>query len=140
MAKKTELDEPIIYYIPSNFITKGTILGGTFKTRNAIEAAVLLFIIGYPIVSIHMNLTLKIVLLCIFCIAPAVAALVGVNDGPLSQFLIDFIKFKKFPHEYEYDLKHTNKKSNTTETSNLSNDDKVPKRKKVKKEKKNREE
>lgn len=115
MAKKTELDEPTVYYIPYNFIAKGTVLGGTFKTRNVIEAIALLLIIGYPIMSIHMNITLKIVLLCVFAVTPAIAALIGVNDGPLSQFLIDFIKFKKFPHEYEYDLKHSNMKGDIVE-------------------------
>lgn len=136
MAKKTELDEPAIYYIPNNFIAKGTVLGGTFKTRNVIEAIALLLIIGYPIMSIHMNITIKIVLLCILAVAPAIAALIGVNDGPLSQFLIDFIKFKKFPHEYEYDLKHSNMKNDNIENVGEKSETKSKEKSKIKAKKK----
>ena len=142
MAKKTELDEPAIYYIPNNFITKGTVLGGTFKTRNVIDAAAILFLIGYPIISIHMNLTVKIVLLCILCLPLAILALVGVNDGPLSQFLLDFIRFKKFPHEYEYDMKHSDRKAAASEDKEASSDfngEDKSKKKKVKKSKKQKE-
>lgn len=139
MAKKTELDEPAVYYIPDNFITKGTVLGGTFKTRNVIDAAAILFIIGYPIISIHMNITVKIVLLCILCLPLTILALVGVNDGPLSQFLLDYIRFKKFPHEYEYDMKHSDRKAqvliNQEEALNSENPDNS-KKKKAKKSKK----
>lgn len=115
MAKKTELDEPAVYYIPSNFITKGTVLGGTIKTRNLIDAIVILLLIGYPVSMIPMNLTVKIVILACTCLPLAVWAIIGVNDGPLSQFLVDFIKFKKFPQKYEYDLKHLDKKPESEE-------------------------
>ena len=107
MAKKTELDEPAVYYIPNNFIAKGTVLGGTFKTRNVIEALIILIGIGYPITMLPMSLTVKIIVLCVVCLPGAVWALVGANGGPLSQFLLDFFRFKKFPHEYVYDVKHT---------------------------------
>lgn len=118
MAKKTELDEPEVYYIPNNFITKGTVLGGTFKTRNLIDAIAILLLIGYPISMIPMNLTVKIVILACTCLPLCVWALIGVNDGPLSQFLVDFVKFKKFPQEYEYDLKHLDKKPEPEESEN----------------------
>ena len=116
MAKKTELDEPAVYYIPNNFITKGTVLGGTFKTRNLIDAIAILLLIGYPVSMLPMNLTVKIVIIACTCLPLAVWALIGVNDGPLSQFLVDFIKFKKFPQEYEYDLKHLDKKPEVLES------------------------
>lgn len=139
MAKKTELDEPAVYYIPNNFIAKGTVLGGAFKTRNVIDAAAILFLIGYPIISIHMNITVKIVLLCVLCLPLTILALVGVNDGPLSQFLLDYIRFKKFPHEYEYDMKHSDKKAQVSasqeDTVNSANQD-TPKNRRDKKSKK----
>lgn len=109
MARKTDLDEPTIFYIPDNFIVKGTLMGGMIKTRNAIEALIVVIGLGYPIFLIPMNLTVKIVILCVTCLPLGIWALVGMNNGPLSQFLLDFIKFKKFPHEYEYDTRHLDK-------------------------------
>ena len=36
-----------IYLIPQNFVDTGTILGGTVKLRNAVEAAVLAVAVQY---------------------------------------------------------------------------------------------
>lgn len=111
MAKKRDLDEPEVYYIPNNFISKGTVMGGTFKTRNLIEALILVIGIGYPIFLIPMNTTVKIVLITVLCLPLGITALLGVNNGPLSQFIVDFIKFKKIPQEFEYDATHSDIKN-----------------------------
>lgn len=135
MAKKTELDEPAVYYIPDNFITKGTILGGTFKVRNAIEAGVIVGGIAYPVLNIPMNLTVKIVIIAATCIPLGILALIGVNNGPLSQFLLDFFKFKKLSNEYKYDSTHQRLKT-TVEDKDASKSTEVKQNKKNKKSKK----
>ena len=51
------------YVIPPNFIEGGTLLGGMFKTRNAIEAGILATVIGVPIISLNLSLTVRIIIL-----------------------------------------------------------------------------
>ena len=52
-----------IYIIPPNFIETGTILGGMFKIRNAIEAGILAVAIGVPVfLFVPMGLTARIIL------------------------------------------------------------------------------
>ncbi len=137
MAKKSELDEPAVYYIPDNFITKGTILGGTFKVRNAIEAALIVGCIAYPVMNIPMNLTAKIVIIAATCIPLGILALIGVNNGPLSQFLVDFFKFKKLSNVYKYDSTHQRLK--TAANNQISEEKPEEKSKNNKKDKKKKE-
>ena len=40
------------YLIPPNFIEGGTLLGGMFKTRNVIEAAILGAAVGLPVLRL----------------------------------------------------------------------------------------
>lgn len=136
MARKTELDEPTIFYIPDNFIVKGTLLGGMLKTRNTIEALIIVLGLGYPICLIPMNLTVKIVILSIVCLPLGVWALIGMNNGPLSQFILDFIKFKKFPHEYEYDARHLDKNPRAAEIQAEKSKQEKANKQKTKKQKK----
>lgn len=102
MARESNLDEPAVFRIPDNFISKGTILGGMFKVRNAVEALIIVLAIGYPLYLIPMTLTLKAVLIILLCAPLGIIALIGVNRGPLSEFLLDFYKHKKLTHEYRY--------------------------------------
>lgn len=107
--RKMDLDEPMNFYIPTNFIAAGTILGGMLKVRNVVEAIIVVLIIGYPIYCIPMSVTLKIVLFICCCIPPAIPALIGINHGPLSEFLIDVFKYKKLNKNFEYDEYHGTK-------------------------------
>lgn len=102
MPKRTDLDEPITYVIPDNFISKGTILGGMFKTRNAVEALICVVAFGYPILHLPIHITVKLILLILFCGGSGLIALFGYNRGPISEFLFDFFKYKKMPKEYGY--------------------------------------
>lgn len=116
--KKMDLDEPINFYIPTNFVATGTILGGMLKVRNVVEAIVVVLLIGFPIYNIPMGLTLKIVLFICLCIPPAIPALVGVNHGPLSEFLLDVFKYKRLNKKYEYDESHGTKPMEERSDSN----------------------
>ena len=52
------------YIIPPNFIEGGTFFGGMFKIRNVIEAGILAVAAGVPVLSIHISLTARIIILC----------------------------------------------------------------------------
>ena len=50
----------------------GTLFGGAFKLRNALEAGTLVLAIGLPVFRLPISLTMRIILLCLT--APAVGA------------------------------------------------------------------
>ncbi len=106
MAKKSELDELATFFIPDNFINKGTLFGGLVKTRNFVEGAILAVVTGYPIISSSLSFTMKGVL-SVIPLGLFFIGVFGINGGPLSQFLLDFFKFKKLTHTYLYESEKT---------------------------------
>lgn len=83
-----------IYIIPPNFIETGTILGGMFKIRNAIEAGILAVAIGVPVfLFVPMGLTARIIILCLTALPAALVALIGISGESLSRFLLLFLKY-----------------------------------------------
>lgn len=83
-----------IYIIPPNFIETGTILGGMFKARNAIEAGILAFAIGVPVfLFLPLGLTARIIALCLTALPVALVALIGISGESLSSFLLLFLKY-----------------------------------------------
>lgn len=93
MAKDRHEEQPQVFYIPHNFIDEGTVFGGMFKTRNAAEAIAILAGIGYPLfnwVSLPLGTKLSIIIIGVLPIA--ILALIGLNDGPLSEFIKDIFK------------------------------------------------
>lgn len=107
MGKNSELDKLNTYFIPNNFTSEGTLMGGSLKVRNVIEGAVMAAVVGYPIWLIPMGFTIKITLLLVFCIPLAVLGIIGVNSGPFSEFLIDYIKLKKAKKYFVYKEKQS---------------------------------
>jgi len=82
------------YVIPPNFIEGGTVMGGMFRLRNAIEAGALAMLIGYPIIRISsLTLTMRIIILCLTALPAALLALIGVNGESLTSFILNFFKF-----------------------------------------------
>ena len=53
----SERNENKVYIIPPDFIQSGTLFGGLVKFRNALEAAVLAFLAGFPVLKLHIGLT-----------------------------------------------------------------------------------
>ena len=86
-------DERDIYLIPPNFIEGGTLLGGMFKTRNVVEAAILAVVIGLPIFSLELSLTARIIILCLTALPMVLVALVGIGGSSLSSFILQFISY-----------------------------------------------
>lgn len=92
MSKSNEHE---VYIIPPNFIEGGTLFGGLVKIRNAIEAGILAFAVGFPIFNLGLPLTTKIIILCITALPIAILGLIGINGECLSSFIIAFFKFLK---------------------------------------------
>ena len=85
-------DEHDIYLIPPNFIDGGTI-GGLFRTRNVIEAGSLAAVIGLPVLSLHLSLTTRIIILCLTALPLTLVALVGIGGSSLSSFILQFFSY-----------------------------------------------
>ena len=81
------------YVIPPNFIEGGTLMGGMFKTRNAIEAAILGAAIGLPVFHLGLSLTTRIILLILTALPAAIFALIGIDGLSLSSFAAIFILY-----------------------------------------------
>lgn len=83
------------YFIPPNFIEGGTLFGGMFKIRNVIEAGIVAVLIGIPVLSLELSLTIRIIILCLTALPLALFALVGFSGECLSSFLMGIFKFLK---------------------------------------------
>jgi len=81
------------YIIPPNFIEGGSLLGGMFKTRNAIEAGILAALIGLPVLELNFSLTTRIIILCLTALPLSLLALIGVSGCSLSQFILLFFSY-----------------------------------------------
>lgn len=81
------------YYIPPNFIEGSTLFGGMFKLRNVIEAGIIAVLIGLPIFSLDLSLTVRIIVLCLTALPLALVALIGISGECLSSFILSFFKF-----------------------------------------------
>lgn len=92
--KKTD-EQHDTYIIPPNFIEGGTLFGGMFKFRNVIEAGILAVLVGVPIFSIQVSLTVRIIILCLTALPLALFALIGISGEPLSSYIFAFFKWLK---------------------------------------------
>lgn len=91
----SERNENKVYIIPPDFIQSGTLFGGLVKFRNALEAAVLAFLAGFPVLKLHIGLTAKIIILCLTALPLGALGLAGINGESLSSFIFGFLKFLK---------------------------------------------
>lgn len=86
-----EQEQRDVYLIPPNFIEGGTLLGGMFKTRNVIEAAILGAVVGLPVMHLGFSLTVRIIILCLTALPLVLLGLIGVGGGSLSAFILSLI-------------------------------------------------
>jgi hypothetical protein len=82
-----------VFLIPRNFLQKGTLMGGTLKIRNVIEAGILALAIGIPIVQLPLSITMRIVILCVTSLPAAMISLIGINGESLSAFIINVFRY-----------------------------------------------
>lgn len=97
MSKIKDQDtEPVVYTIPSNFIDSGRIFNGMFKTRNFIEAIIVIAIMFLILNLIPFSsITTKIAVM-VSVIGPlALACLVGINDDTAFSFVASVFSWRK---------------------------------------------
>ena len=83
-----------VFSIPANYTDSGKILGGMLEPRNAIEAVILLVIVGYPeLMWIPMPTTIRIVVMTVTLLPLAVVAVMGIDGDSLCQYLGHIIVF-----------------------------------------------
>ena len=85
-------DENDVYIIPPNFIDTGTVLGGSVKLRNAVEALSLVLMIGFPVFHLPFSLTTRIIIACITVLPAALFAIIGIGGESLTEFLFHLQK------------------------------------------------
>ena len=77
-----------IFSIPANYTDSGKILGGMLEPRNAIEALILIVLVGYPeLMLIPMPSTIRIVVMTVTLIPLGVVAMMGIDGDSLFQYL-----------------------------------------------------
>jgi hypothetical protein len=65
------------------------------KTRNVVEAGIIVALIGVPVMSLRFTLTARIIILCLTALPLGLLALVGVSGMSLSAFILQFFGFLK---------------------------------------------
>ena len=89
-----EKDYNNIFAIPANYTDSGKLLGGMVETRCAIEAILLVGLVGYPeLFLIPMPTTIRIVVMTVTLLPLGVVALMGADGGSLLQYLWNIICF-----------------------------------------------
>jgi len=91
----SEEKEREIYIIPQNFIEPGSILGGTIRIRNAIEALIITILILIPILKASLGVTTKIVIICLTALPVAIMTLIGIGEDSLVEYIVNFFRFLK---------------------------------------------
>lgn len=107
-----------IYAIPANYTDSGKILGGMLEPRNAIEAVILVALLGYPeLMLISMPGTIRIVIMTVTLLPTAVVAMMGIDGDSLFQYLVHIVRYmakKRKLHfrrvGYHYDPKQLRKR------------------------------
>lgn len=107
-----------IYAIPANYTDSGKILGGMLEPRNAVEAVVLLVLVGYPILFvIPMAGTIRIVVATVTLLPLGVLTMMGIDGDSLFQYvghMFSYMTSRRRLHfrriGYKYDPKQIRKK------------------------------
>ncbi len=77
-----------VFAIPANYTDSGKIFGGMLEPRNAIEALILIVLVGYPeLMLIPMPSTIRIVVMTVTLIPLGVVAMMGIDGDSLFQYL-----------------------------------------------------
>ena len=95
MANTENNEVQNVFYVPVNFADNGKIANGMFATRNAVEAIILVALLGYPLVILPISFTVKVILGAVILIPVGIFALIGVDGDSLSQFLVRVWKYRK---------------------------------------------
>ena len=83
-----------VYAIPANYTDSGKLLGGMLETRNTVETAFLLLLVGYPeLVWLSASATVKVVLMTVTLLPLAIVGLMGIGGDSLLQCVTHMVMF-----------------------------------------------
>jgi hypothetical protein len=107
-----------IYAIPANYTDSGKILGGMLEPRNAVEAVILVILLGYPeLMLIPMPGTIRIVVMTVTLLPTAIVAMMGIDGYSLFQYLSHIVRYMTTKRKlhfrrvgYHYDPKQLRKR------------------------------
>lgn len=88
-------EERDVYLIPQNFVDTGTILGGTVKLRNAVEAAVLAVGSAVPLFYLPLAFNIRLMIVIAVSVPLGVFGVVGIGGDSLTQFVVHWFRFIK---------------------------------------------
>lgn len=88
-------EERDVYLIPQNFVDNGTILGGTVKLRNAVEAAVLAVGSAVPLFYLPLAFNIRLMIVIAVSVPLGVFGVVGIGGDSLTQFVAHWFSFMK---------------------------------------------
>ena len=88
-------EERDVYLIPQNFVDTGTILGGTVKLRNAVEAAVLAVGSAVPLFYLPLAFNIRLMIVIAVSVPLGVFGVVGIGGDSLTQFAAHWFRFMK---------------------------------------------
>ena len=82
------------YTIPANYTDSGRLFGGMLEVRNTIEAAFLLFLIGYPeLMWLPVSPITKLIVMTLTILPLGVIALIGISGDSLLQYFFHMVTF-----------------------------------------------
>lgn len=118
MIRLDEKEYSNIYAIPANYTDSGKILGGMLEPRNAVEAVILVILLGYPeLMLIPMPGTIRIVVMTVTLLPTAIVAMMGIDGYSLFQYLSHIVRYMTTKRKlhfrrvgYHYDPKQLRKK------------------------------
>lgn len=118
MKRLDEKEYSNIYAIPANYTDSGKILGGMLEPRNAVEAVILVILLGYPeLMLIPMPGTIRIVVMTVTLLPTAVIAMMGIDGDSLFQYLSHIVRYMTTKRKlhfrrvgYHYDPKQLRKR------------------------------
>lgn len=103
MDNQSEI-RPAVYVIPANYIDSGRIVNGLFKTRNFVEAVIYALFMLLFLSSIRFSSTASKISWLIMLIGPGtLITLFGINDEPVSSFLMSVFRWRKNRRIMYYD-------------------------------------
>lgn len=90
------------FLVPANYTDSGRVLG-MFKTRNFIDALIVILVVGYPEVKfITLELTIKAAIICVTMIPLIAFSLIGISGDSLFERLILMIRYCAFQKKYHF--------------------------------------
>lgn len=118
MIRLDEKEYNNIYAIPANYTDSGKILGGMLDPRNAVEAVILVILLGYPeLMLIPMPGTIRIVVMTVTLLPTAIVAMMGIDGYSLFQYLSHIVRYMTTKRKlhfrrvgYHYDPKQLRKR------------------------------